>query len=268
MTSSSYLNSYYFDKPVEYKGLVIWPVRVRDFFKFYTFAECLILEKNSIPDAKIISMSYLEYMYFATDEKNPYALMFRELLKLVCYPREILLEADNDSVKLQKLNNSIALNYDNKNKPYFEINGIRFNSSDFEEIKSIIVEQNLFEIPDETIQKEVRDKMQEAREMRQKQSGNEMGSLEDQMISLSIYSGWNFESIYDLTLRKFLKALERADQLLHYQIYLAASMSGMVEFKDKSFIKHWLTAIKRDNFDGMIKEKDVEDQLKKVNNAL
>jgi hypothetical protein len=31
------------------------------------------------------------------------------------------------------------------------------------------------------------------------------------------------------------------DNLIHYKIYLAASMSGMVEFKDTSFIKHWLS---------------------------
>jgi len=78
--------------------------------------------------------------------------------------------------------------FDDMNKPVFEIgkkvldtdgnpvsdkHGIKlsdkeiFNSSDFEEIQNIICNQNLIDRPDETIQKEIRDKMDEARMMKQ-----------------------------------------------------------------------------------------------------
>jgi len=50
-----------------------------------------------------------------------------------------------------------------------------------------------------------------------------------------------------MTIRKFLKSIRRMDNLIHYKIYLAASMSGMVEFKDKSFIKHWLSQLDDEN---------------------
>lgn len=255
-----------YDDGIPYKGVKFFPVRMRDYIYFMSYAECLMLDKNSIPDVKVISMKYLEYMYYATEEKKPYALMFRELLKLVCFTKEEREERDEEGKPV--INSRVWMNYDENGKPYFEINGIRFNSDDFDEVKNIIVEQNLLELPDDSIQKGIREKMREAQELRARQSGNRIASLEDQMISVSIYSGWSLESVYGMTVRKFLKALQRADLLLHYQIYLGASMSGMVEFKDKSFIKHWLTEIVKDRYDGLIKESQVEGEIKKVNNAL
>jgi len=50
-----------------------------------------------------------------------------------------------------------------------------------------------------------------------------------------------------MSVRKFINTIKRMDNLIHYKIYLAASMSGMVEFKDKSFIKHWLTGLEEDD---------------------
>ena len=73
---------YIYDEPVRYKNLKIYPIRVRDSVDFYTCAECLQLDKNSIPDARIISMTYLDYMLSASNEDNIYRKKAEVLLRL------------------------------------------------------------------------------------------------------------------------------------------------------------------------------------------
>jgi hypothetical protein len=51
-----------FDLPIPYKNINIYPATVRDYGIFRAYEECFRLEKNSIPDPKIISMTDLEYL--------------------------------------------------------------------------------------------------------------------------------------------------------------------------------------------------------------
>lgn len=224
-----------FDLPIVYKELEIFPVTMKDYYAFNFFATSLVQEKNSIPDVNVISMTYLEFMYKYSTEKMPLVSMFRELLAMA----------------LRINSNEIELSYDQKAKPIFIINEKIYNSNDFDNIKLIICEQNLVDIPNEKIQKEIRDKMDEARRLRDKMNGVQMGSLEDLVVSVVASTSMTIEDIYKLSIRKFTKILQRLDLKLHYQIYLSASMSGMVKFKDKDFIKHWLSSLdKKNDFEG------------------
>lgn len=229
---SKYESSYIYDEPVKYKNILIYPARVREYLRFYFFSECLTFDKNSINDAKIISMTYLDYLYSINTEEEPYVAYFNELLKLVT----------------RNPNLNVIYGKNQKNKPVFIVDGSEYTSSDFDEIKQIICEYNMVELPDETIQKEIRDSMKKAQELRGRSYGK-MASLEDQIVCVMISSNLNLKQIYDLSIRKFSKILERADAKLHYKIYLSASMSGMVEFKDKSFIKHWMSDLTKPKLD-------------------
>jgi hypothetical protein len=231
MKWSKYENSYIFDIPIEYKGLVFYPGLVKDYIPVFYFSDCLTMDKNSIPDVKIISMTYLDYMYSESTKDKPYLSFFDALLRII----------------LRKPN-MVSRYYRNNGRSYFEIDGQEYNSTDFDEIKKIITEYNCIDVPDEMIQKEIRDADKKAKEMRSRNSGK-MASLEDQIVCVLISSGLSLEEISNLSIRKFIKILERADAKLHYEIYLSASLSGMVEFKDKSFIKHWLSDINKDEIE-------------------
>lgn len=239
-----------FDSPVVHRGLKIYPVTVKDYLLFLNFSRCLTIEKNVIPDAKIISMTNLEYIYYATEktpEKTPYLIWLDRLLAL-CLRDDNSFTDIHDSMK--------RYGRDENGKAVFVVGEETYNYKDFEDIKQIICQQNLIELPDETISKEVRDSMERAREYKNKLSGTHPGTLEDYIISLATATGWTMEYIYSLTIRKFIKSIRRMDNLIHYKIYLSASMSGMVEFKDTSFIKHWLVDLDRED-----KYKDVHMDL-------
>ena len=83
------------------------------------------------------------------------------------------------------------------------------------------------------------------------------------MVCVLVSTNLKLEDIYNLTIRKFSKILQRADYKLHYQIYMTASTSGLVEFKDKSMLKHWMSVLDEgDNFaDVKVDQKELEQKI-------
>ena len=216
----------FYDKPISYKDLLIYPVTMDRYLDFHFYISCLLLDKNSIPNPEVITMTYLQFMYYmASTTELPYLYMFKELLKMV-------LHIDNDS--------DLWFGTDPNGKAIFKIKGIIYDSDDLNKITDIIFLQNSIEHIDDTIQKEVRDAMEKARVYKMKQNEYKMCSLEDQMVCVLISTSLKFEDINKLTIRKFSKILERVDYKLHYEIYLSAEMSGMVKFKDENKLKHWM----------------------------
>ena len=54
----------FYDKPVPYKGLLIYPALMSEYIDFHWAVSSLLLDKNSTPDINVISMSYLSYLYY------------------------------------------------------------------------------------------------------------------------------------------------------------------------------------------------------------
>jgi len=216
----------FYDKPIPYKDLLIYPATMDRYLDFHFYITCLLLDKNSIPNPVVISMTYLQFLYYmASTTELPYLYMFKELLKMV-------LHIDNDS--------DLWFGTDPNGKAIFRIKGVIYDSEDLDKITDIVFLQNSIEHIDDTIQKEVRDAMEKAKVYKMKQNEYKMCSLEDQMICVLISTALKFDDINKLTIRKFSKILERVDYKLHYEIYLSAEMSGMVKFKDENKIKHWM----------------------------
>ena len=229
--------SYVFDQPVRYKELFIYPIKIKDYYEFSFYAQSLMLEKNSIKDPqlaiKAISMSYLEYLLQYPEKikvgnlEYDFYQLFDGLIRLSLNIRE-----SEEKIKYGLIPH-----------PFFEINGIKYGSDDFDEIRSIIAEQNMLDLPDERIQKNVRDSLEEAKRFKQKLNNNKVASFEEQIMALATYTGWELEYIYEVTYRKFILAIRRANQNIMPNIYLTASLSGFVSFKDKSILKSWLADI-------------------------
>lgn len=235
-------NSYTtFDKPIPYKDLVFYPVKVKDYEEFLFYATALMIEKNSIKDPvlaiKAISMKYLDWMYEISTKENNFIALFDGLLRIV----------------LNKKDSQMEYNIDKSGNAFFRIENSIYYGEDFDIIRNIIAEQNMLDLPDEKIQKNVREALEEARRFKQKLNKNKMASFEEQMVALSIYMGIEIEKIYEMTVRKFLISIKRANQIIMSNIYLTASLSGFVSFKDKSILKSWIADIDDEDKYGDVK---------------
>ena len=241
-----------FDKPIPYKNLLVYPVAMEKFFEFNFLGECLLLEKNTTLDG--ISKTYLEYLYSLqmNDDKDQNLLKFDALLK-------ICLRKDNIIIRYVFENNNknpIFIIYENEEDSKKGVNGDKYDSLDFDKLRLLICEQNMVEIPDERIQKEVRDSMEEARRLRIKMNGVTPPTVEDEVVCMMTATSMTLEEISKMSIRKFNQLFQRIDWKIHYEIFMTASMSGMVEFKDKSVLKHWMSGIEEDKWKGTMIDVD------------
>ena len=151
-----HMKELYFDEPIQYKDLLIYPVQMKDYLEFHWLSSCLLIDKNSIPDINIISMSYLRFLYYmsATNDE-PYVYMVKMLLCMV-------LHMDFDE--------EMSFYVDENDKAFFKVRDVAYDGFDFDEIIKIIFEQNCITPIDNTIQKEVRDALQKAEEFKMQQT--------------------------------------------------------------------------------------------------
>ena len=215
---------------IQSKALEIKPVLVEKYIDFFISVNCLMLEKNKIADPKIISMSYLDFLFYLinNDENTSYyETMFVEMCNL-CF--------DTKNIKYR---------INEKGKTILIINNEEYNGKDFDNIRNIILYQNIPHYDDTYIDPKVEQALKEA-EMFQNKNKAKMASLEDQRIMVLIKSSLSFNEIDKLTIRKFSKILERVDHIMHYNIYKTAQLSGMVEFKGE--LDHWMSEITRDKY--------------------
>jgi hypothetical protein len=231
MSDNSRVLYYTFDKPVPYKKLLLHPIRMRDYFEFNYLASCLSLEKDLSIEA--ITMTYLEYLFHLASEENNLLALLDGLLRFVLNKKD---EKDFE----------ITYGKGGDGRPLIGIEGELYNSDDFDKIRDVIVDQNYVTVPDPMIQKNVRDAMAEARAWKARLNKTTVASLEDQLLALSLFSGLSLDEISNFTIRKFVKAIRRANHMIHQNIYLQASVSGMVTFKDKTVLTGWLAEIEDD----------------------
>jgi hypothetical protein len=244
--SDEYEKSYTYDYPIEINGLNIYPVTMRHYIEFFDNIGCLLINKNRIPDAQVISMSYLAFLYYISIQTDFLANL--ENLLFMCF-------------RLDRTKHTIDFNADEKNKPCIIIyekenhNKWQFSHKDFNKIRTIICGQNLVELPNDKIDPKLEAALLETQAYINKQNNTiKIISLEDQMISVMINTALTWDSIINLSIRKFVKILERKNKELHYQIYKSAQMGGMVEFKNP--ITHYLYDDNRDKYESLITDYD------------
>ena len=202
-------NFFYFDLPVDYSlgpnsTLKIYPVSVKDSEYFLYSKGILDIDKNSLPDVKIIQMSYLQFV-------------FEYLMK--------------DKENLQKLVNILFLCL-HFNKPFFNFdeNGkillidkelnVVINEKQFDDIRSIILYQNLIDYDDEYINPELKAKLDEAQYLK---SRNIVApSLERKIAIITAHTGIDKKSQLEMTYRShtllFQEVYEETEYTTMYPI--------------------------------------------------
>jgi hypothetical protein len=236
---------YAFDYPVTHSGIAVVPVKMKHYHIFSALSECLLLEKNSIRNPEIaikaISMSYLEYLFFIANDDNKLLYLLDGLLRLI---------TDNMENKDFVIN---LWGKDSNGKHALVIDGNVCTTKDFDGLRLLIAEQNMLDLPDEKIQKDVRDTLESAQKFKSRLSGSKSASLEEQIIALSLYSGLSFKDVQEMTIRKFILSIRRANHMIMSNIYLTAVMSGFVKFKDKSVQRGWLADLNVEDKYGDVK---------------
>jgi hypothetical protein len=244
---SKYEYFFTYDQPIPFKGLSIYPVLVSEYFEFFNSIGCLTIEKDSIPDTRIIGMSYLDFL-FDLIKSGPRGSEMGDMLFGIL---KLCLRVDDDDIKY----------IDNFGKITLVISGVEIRKKDFELLKRIICYQNTPDYDDTYIDHELREAIDEANRISNDTESPGSTSLERQMICIVTSTALTLDNIARMTIRKFVLMLQIVDSKLHYQIYKTGESSGMVSFKQP--ITHWMYS-KNNKFDSLIKYGSFKEKMKQV----
>lgn len=226
---------FFFDKPVPYKlsetaHIDIIPISVYDSEVFLSSCDILQIDKNALNSVEIIQMSYLDFLFkvmLPTDQSGL-------LLDKLCNILKLCLGLEDWKIKINEKKKLSILSADEQ----LEITG-----KQFDDIKRIILYQNLAHYDDEYIDPEAKQAMQELDRI--KNASINAPNLERRMAIITAHCG-----------------LSKSEQL-HYSMrslqLLFEECAGEVEFttlrpimlyagKAKE-LEHWIYKKKKDKFE-------------------
>lgn len=117
-----------------------------------------------------------------------------------------------------------------------DANPVLVQPRDMDEIRKIIAEQNLYEIPDESWNPDL---------VRAKKHQEQLGlndidfSVDDLIYSVALNAHVKPEEIWEWTIRDFIMIQSAIDRRLNYQIFMTAEHSGFVKFTKGNPYPSW-----------------------------
>ena len=222
----NYYEELTFDDPIDYKGLLLYPVSIKKINKFLQSSSVLRIQKEYIPDKEIIKMSYLKFLMTNIDkEKDEYGESLTFDLLALCFMI---------CMRIEEI--SIRLFIDEDGKTKLILNGVEIDENEFDYLRKLILYQNLPNYDDELMNPDLKNDLEEADKI--KNGGEETEDFEHLIANLVIGTGMNIDDVKNLPIRKFYIIGQVMDRKLHYSIYKQASVGGFVEFKQP--ITHYL----------------------------
>lgn len=228
---------FYTDLPVEYtlhnkEKIMIYPVKTKDSEIFLSSCGVLSIDKNSISDVKIIQMSYLQFLVekILPDEINQQRFLN---IFILCLNK-----------------NKINIFFDDNGRPYIkDIDGqTTITAKDFEDIRRIILYQNLLNFDDEYINPDIKKAIEEHNELVNKNI--EDISLERKIAIISSHTGISKREQLEMTLRSHSLLFEEVCGEVEFMSVRAIALFGGKE------IGHWIYKKKKNKFDEYITDID------------
>lgn len=246
-----------FGIPIDYKGLKIKPVLVKDAELFLDAIEVFRIEKNKIPSVEIIQMSYLEFLMGMIAINQDYLNAFLTLLSLTLgmqynesYKKEGDIFAPNELLS-QKINDKNSFYYINgwdievvvcNGKASIKIMGTTLTSSEFDVFRHIVLFQNIADYDDIDMSDDFKRVIEQYYALKFK--GIHDPTLEEKMLAIIMSTSYTIESLAQVPLRSF-------DKLFDYSVKKAdyiATKPLEPHLKEGYSIDHWVFYPERDRF--------------------
>lgn len=230
---------FYFDEPVIYKlnnyDLQIFPITVKQSEFFLHSIGLFSVDKNSAPNVEIIQMSYLRFILsvlIPADDAN--LSKFTNLLSLC-------LHMDDPRIQITNANKINLIEGEGK----YSINELQF-----EDIRRIILYQNLIRFDDTYINPELKKAIQETDELKNKDI--DYPTIERKMAIITAHTGLSKKEQMDMTYRSHSLLFEEVYNEVDFTtIRPAVAFSG-----NDNKLEHWIFKKKKNKMDKYITQVD------------
>lgn len=230
---------FYFDEPVDYKlenyNLKIFPITVRQSEIFLSSINLFSIDKNSTPSAEIIQMSYLQFILDVLIPNNKDNLQKFINLLVLC------LNMKKPIVKREKNNRPILIDGNN---------GYTINPLQFEDIRRIILYQNLIGFDDSYINPDLKKAMEETDELKNKNI--DYPNLERKIAIITSHTGLSKKEQLDMSYRSHTMLFEEIYREVEFTTSRPIALLGNNEDK----IDHWILKKKKNKMEGYVTQVD------------
>lgn len=244
LTESELLEKYIpFNKPVPYKNFEIYPICLYDFYDVQDILAVLEVDKNILGQIEFISMSNLRFILYIAYNEDKYQKQLDVLLRKALHisdEYEIQFYADD---KTEKLRIGKVLNVIQGHIILDDNTALTISADDFDEIRRIILYQNILDYTDRYIDPDVRKTVDDYYRLKSKDSKNV--PLEHKIICVQSKTGMSIESIGKLTIRNFLQLFSIIVEESEYTALKFAEYNGV---KFKTPIEHWAYKARKDKY--------------------
>ena len=207
-----------FGDPIIYNNIKIYPVLAKDYYNFLGIVDILKIEKNKSANIEIIQMSYLYYlvrlMLYDEGVKDAFLTLLNLSLHMELEQDKVNKGFAENDILLQKLPNGVdyyingwdVVMHLHTKSAEIEIGGHSFNSSQFDDVRKIILYQNLSDYDDIEMSADFERVLEDF--YRLKNKGIHHPSLEEKRMAVTTNSPYSLESLDALPIRTFDKMFE------------------------------------------------------------
>lgn len=226
-------NYFYFDEPVPYPLnndtiLPILPISVRNSEIFLSSVDIINIDKNISDSVEIIQMSYLRFLLDVVQKSDALKQKLVNILVLC--------------MGLKKPN--ILVDENNKAKLVDKELGIEISAKQFDDIKRIIMYQNIIHYDDEYVNPEFKKAMDEVDTL--KNRNIVMPSLERKMAIITAHCGLSKQEQKNMTYRSLSLLFEEVSGEVEFTTTRPIALYGGQGDK----IDHWIYKKAKGKFDG------------------
>ena len=229
---------FYFDKPVPYKlsdttHVDITPVSVYDSEVFLSSCDILQIDKNALNSVEIIQMSYLDFLLKVMLPTDKSGLLLDKLSNIF----RLCLGMKTWKLKVKEKQKLSIVAPDDS----FEITG-----KQFDDIKRIILYQNVPHYDDSYIDPDLKKMMDEVDRL--KSQGISAPNLERRMAIITAHCGVNKQTLMQYTMRSLQLLFEECAGEVEF-----TTLRPIMLYAGKAKeLEHWIYKKKKDRLDGYI----------------
>lgn len=235
-----------FDKPIPYNGLLVYPIKLEDCFQFLESLDLLTYDKNTIPNPQVIKMSYLQFIFVLMIEESAWKYKLINILSLCLkaerteplkdFPDlEILVQDLNDGRSMYFINGyNIKFESINNNQIYLYVNDIKINSKEFDELKSIILFQNINDYDGVEMSEDFKKVIDDYYSLKNK--GMKSLTLEDKIDAVMSQTGYTKQYLQLMPLRSFDRLFNKVVDHTEYIV----NRIGEIHDRVKESPEHWV----------------------------
>ena len=260
-----------FGDPVDFKGLKIKPITVRDAEKFLDAVGIFKIEKNKIPSIEVIQMSYLEFLIgmLAMDEdyrdaflwliQTTLGMEYNDANKMdgdTYAPNELLAQVISDGNAFYYINGWDLEVIIKKGRASIRLMDATLNASEFDTFRKIILFQNIDGYDDTEMSDDFRRVVEQYYALKFK--GVHDPTLEEKMMAVMVSTSYTLDSLAKMPYRTFDKLFDCSIKKVDYM----ATKMLEPHLKEGHSIDHWVFYPERDKYVNIFG--DAQELAKKV----